>query len=499
MKSEGVHMKTISALLLVILFCCECGAGEPRVRPSCLAGSWYTAAPSALREEIEGYLRDAKKIELGGPPVALISPHAGYRFSGKCAASAYATLQGRDIRRVIILAPSHRTAFYGASIADVDFYETPLGRVPVDRAACDEILKSPLVEVVKDADPQEHSLEIQLPFLQVVLGEFKIIPVVLGNIEGDDFTKLADTLGQYLDSHTIVIASSDFTHYGANYNYTPFKTNIRANIEKLDKGAIDRILKRDRIDFTDYCNDLQATICGRAPIGVMLEMLTPDSRGQLADYYMSGDRERDYSMSVSYAAIVFAVGPGELSAGARGKLLDIARQTLRATLEGKDAPEFKIEDAELAAQRGVFVTYKNSGRLRGCIGCFESSEPLWKTVSRMAVASARDDLRFADNPILKKEEPAIDIEISILSPMVPIKDSKMNRPLKFIPGVHGLYVKSRGRAGTYLPQVAEELDVDKTGFISHLCRYKIGLPADAWQKEGTEVSIYSAEVFGDKK
>jgi len=485
-------MKMWPVFLLILVTACD--AQNARVRPAAKAGTWYTKDAKKLRKEIEGYLAAAPKVRLGGPPVALISPHAGYQYSGRCAGAGYALLRGRDVRRVMVLAPTHHVAFRGASIADVDFYETPLGKIPLDRKACDAILKSPLVRSLAIVHKDEHSLELQLPFLQVVLKKFELIPVVLGSLREDDYAKLTAVLRDHLDAHTLVVVSSDFTHYGRMFRYTPFVTNIRDNIDKLDKGAIGHILKLDAVGFRKYMAKTRATICGRVPIGVLLQMLSPDCRGMLVKYYMSGDLEKKYSHSVSYASVAFAVGPGEVSLAGRKVLLDVARKTLRATLAGEDLPGFDIKDKELLVNRGVFVTYKNKGRLRGCIGHFYSKEPLWKLVQQIAVASAKQDRRFKDNPITAKEEPDIDIQVSILSPRTRIRD-----PLNFIVGVHGLYIRRGGKAGTYLPQVATELKCDNRTFIAHLCRFKIGLPADAWQYGDTEVYIYSAQVFGDKK
>ena len=492
-------------VVLLSLTATACGQ-DVRVRPAAKAGTWYTADPNALRKEIEGYFAKAPKAALPGPPVGVVAPHAGYKFSGKCAGAVYAKLRGRDIRRVIVLAPTHHVGFRGGSIAGVDFYETPLGRIPLDRKACDAVLKSPLVRSIAAVHRNEHSLELQLPFLQVALKKFKLVPIVLGQLADGDYAKLANVLREHLDAHTLVVASSDFTHYGRMFNYEPFAKQaghaptkaernkiLRNGIAALDKGAIDRILRLDGAEFRKYVARQRATICGRAPIAVMIEMLTPDCQGTLLDYYLSGDREKDYGRSVSYAAIAFTIGPGEVSAAGQTKLLEVARKTLRATLRGEKLPKFEIKDKELQVKRGVFVTYKNKGRLRGCIGNFSSDDPLWKLVQRMAVASARDDFRFRDNPITAKEEPAIDIQISVLSPMMRISD-----PLDFIVGVHGLYIKRGRRGGTYLPQVATEQGWDKRTFISHLCRYKTGLSADSWKQKETEVSIYSAQVFGDE-
>jgi hypothetical protein len=503
MMKRHVALVFLSSLVLAATAC----AKEARVRPAAKAGTWYAGDPDVLRKRIAGYLAKAPKLDLDGPPVALIAPHAGYRYSGECAAAGYSLLKGRDVRRVIILAPAHRVGFRGGSIADVDFYETPLGRVPLDREACDAVLKSKLVTSRADVHRDEHSLELQLPFLQVVLKtKWTLVPVVLGRLGDKEYEPLAKVLREHLDAHTVVVASSDFTHYGRTFRYTPFDDDvrnvrdpaarnrmIRNRIESLDKGAIRHVLKLDGELFRAYVEDQRATICGHCPIAVMLAMLTPDCKGQLVRYYLSGDREKDYRHSVSYASVVFTIGPGQVSVTGQRELLDIARAALRATLAGKPLPTPDVKRKELLVRRGVFVTYSNNGRLRGCIGRFSSNEPLWKTVQAMAVASAKHDTRFRRNPITRAEEPNIDIQISVLSPMTRIAD-----PLRFILGVHGLYIKRGWAQGTYLPQVATEQGWDKRTFISHLCEHKIGIAADAWKDAKTEVSIYSAQVFGRK-
>jgi len=479
-------------VFVLLLAAAACGGDAPTARPAAKAGTWYPDDPAVLRKDIEGYFEQAPKAALPGPPVAVIAPHAGYQFSGRCAGAVYAHLRGRDIRRVMVLAPTHHVRMHGGSIPAVDFYETPLGRIPLDREACEAILESPLVKTVPAAHRQEHSLELQLPFLQTALKEFTLIPVVLGGLDAKEQRQLAHLLRDYLDAHTLVVASTDFTHYGRGFGYVPFTENVRENIEKLDRGALAHVLGRDAEGFRQYVAKTGATICGRTPVAVLLEMLPPDCRGKLIQYYMSGDLEGDYGHTVSYAAAAFTIGPGEVSAAGRKRLLEIARATLRATAAGEKPPDFDVDGEELQARRGVFVTYKIEGRLRGCIGRFEADLALWKAVREMAVASARHDPRF--KPVTEREEPKIDIEISILSPMTRIED-----PLNFIPGVHGLTIRSGRRSGTYLPQVAAEQGWDKRTFLSHLCRHKIGLSADAWKDKDTEVSIYSAQVFGDKR
>ncbi|MFW6108093.1 MAG: AmmeMemoRadiSam system protein B [bacterium] len=484
-------MRIWPILLLAAVTACEGRQARPKtVRPPAKAGTWYTGDARALRREIEGYFEKAPDVKLGGTPRAVIAPHAGYRFSGKCAGAAYALVRDKDIRRVIALGPSHHLGFRGASVPAVDAYRTPLGVIPLDREARDDILKSELVRNIPAAHKDEHSVELQLPFLQLALEDFELVPVVIGRLTDDDYAGLAARLRRHVDEHTLIVASSDFTHYGRMFRFTPFKEDIRKNIEKLDKGAIKHILAVEPDAFRKYVRKTGATICGRAPIAVMLHMLPPDADGKLVRYYMSGDLENRYTHSVSYAAIAFTGGQAVSRAGQR-RLLEIARATLRARLAGREPPDPEIRSPELLARRGAFVTYKNGGRLRGCIGRFIAKQAVWKVVRQMAVAAARDP-RFARDPITLREEPKLDVEISVLSPLERIKD-----PLDFEVGVHGLYIVRGRRRGTYLPQVATEQGWGKKAFISHLCRQKVGIAADAWKQPKTQIFRYSAQVFGE--
>jgi len=282
--------------------------GSEVVRKSVLAGSWYSASGAVLESEVKGYLDKAKPESPQGRIFAIISPHAGYRYSGQAAAYGYKLLENKTaIKRVIILAPSHHWGFRGASIMNVDYYETPIGNVSVDKPVVEELLKKEMFSSVPYADEQEHSLEIQLPFLQETLKDFKIVPVVVGHLKGDDYDKIASQLKPYIDANTLVVASSDFTHFGYNFGYNPFSSNIKENLSKLDGGAADIIVKKDFPAFRKYLADTGITICGADPISILLKLLPANATGKRLAYYTSGDLTGDYSSTVSYVSIAFTV------------------------------------------------------------------------------------------------------------------------------------------------------------------------------------------------
>ena len=476
------------------------------IRKSVIAGSWYPGRPAELREQIDTFLKQAEVEETASRPLALISPHAGYRYSGACAAFGYKALSGRKIDRVIVLAPSHRHPLRGGSIATVTHYETPLGLVPLDRKVCDDLLKSPAINSVALAHSDEHSLEIQLPFLQVAIGEFALVPIVIGDVDEEIRKEIAARIAKHVDERTVIIASSDFTHHGPNHRYTPFKDDVQANIHELDGGAIDHIIALDATGLMDYRRRKGATICGCNPISVLLEALPATAKGKLLKYYTSYDIVKDDpSSSVSYASILFTDG----ATGGRGTttmndqepisekgkktLLDVARKSVEAAIRGEKAPHFDVDEPELQRPGGAFVTLKNGDELRGCIGRFVSDEPIHELIAEMAVAAATQDYRFAANPITAKELPELTIDISALSPM-----QRIENPLDIELGVHGIYIRRGNRSGTYLPQVATEHKMSKIEFLSSCCAHKAGLPPDAWKDKGTEVYVYTAQVFEEE-
>lgn len=275
------------------------------VRPSALKGSWYPADRNALEKQLDAFLDKAPQSVEGKRIVAMISPHAGYVYSGEVAAWGYKNLLGGPFRRIVIMAPSHYVSFTGISIPNVGYYETPLGRVRVDRDSCESLLKEPLFQSIREAHLREHAVEIQLPFLQRTLEDFELIPLVVGRLDTVHYESVARQLVGLSGPDTLIIASSDFTHFGPRFGYVPFEENLRENISRLDHGAIDLILQRDLDGFLAYRENTQATICGFRPIGLLLKLLPPSLRGRLLQYRLSGDLTGDYLNSVSYASIVF--------------------------------------------------------------------------------------------------------------------------------------------------------------------------------------------------
>jgi AmmeMemoRadiSam system protein B len=282
-----------------------------KVRRAAVAGMFYDSNPQRLTEEIRKYLKNAHPENVEGEIISLISPHAGYVYSGQAAAFGYKLLEKNRLKRAVILAPTHQVGFRGVSIPDVTSYETPLGLVKLDRGACDMLRKETLFSSIPEAHSREHSLEVQLPFLQVCLGDdFTLVPMIVGQLHDRDYSVIAGSLSKIVKRGDVVIVSSDFTHQGPRFGYVPYRTDIRENIKKLDLGAVDLILEKDSGKFIDYIKDTGATICGRCPIGILLELLPTDAEGRLLDYYTSGDITGDERDTVSYVSLVFSSPSG---------------------------------------------------------------------------------------------------------------------------------------------------------------------------------------------
>lgn len=489
---------TVSVVAVCLLLTSCDRAASQDVRESVLAGSWYPGTKEPLRAEVDAFLQAADVKAPPGRLVALISPHAGYRYSGQTAAYGYKLLEGKAFETVVVLAPSHYSRFHGASIADVNAYRTPLGDVPLARKACDALLKEPLFDSRLSAHANEHSLEIQLPFLQRTLKSFQLVPIVMGDVYGDDFANVAEALRKHVPAGALYVVSSDFTHYGRRFGYMPFTDDIEANLRKLDMGAVEKILPLDFDGFLQYRAKTQITVCGRHPIATLLKYLAPaKAKGHLLRYDTSGALTSDWKNSVSYVSIAFTTSDknepgGPLTPAEQKTLLRLARDTLDAYV--RSGPKLKLDSYDLTPrhreQRGAFVTLHRKGRLRGCTGYIVARTPLYRTVIDNAISAALRDHRF--RPVESRELRDIEIEISVLSP---VRD--IGGPEEFALGKHGIWMHKGSRSAVFLPQVAPEQGWDRETTLRHLST-KAGLPPDGWKK-GAKFQVFTAQVFHERK
>ncbi len=286
-----------------------------KIRQPAVAGQFYDANPASLKqtisylvESLPGDIQD--KAGISDELVrALVLPHAGYAYSARTAIAALMTVRDFSAyRRIIILAPSHRVAFRGIACPDYDVFRTPSGDMAVDLDALAELalLLPGLTVVSNEPHDNEHSLEVELPLLQYFAGNKDIIPLVCGQLGLEDAIKIGTALRKLMTKDTLLVISSDFTHYGHNFRYVPFTKDIKNNIRNLDMGAIDCILKCDLEGFSKYLDHTGATICGHCPLMIGITALAPEKlKGVLVNYANSGDLSGDWSHCVSYAGISF--------------------------------------------------------------------------------------------------------------------------------------------------------------------------------------------------
>ncbi len=497
-RSTFIRILALSALVIGVTGVGGCT--DERVRP-CVFGprGWYPADAETLAESVDTFLEGVPSAEESNQPIrAVIVPHAGHKFSGHTAAFAYRLLQGQSIQRVIMLGPSHTADFTGASIPDVDAYETPLGKVLLDRSVCDALLASDSIQTVAEAHLEEHCLEIQLPFLQTVLPEAKIVPILIGaRFSAEDCVEIASRIQPFLDDETLLLVSSDFTHQGRNYGYIPYSertpaSEIPAIIRSIDFRAVNDILTLNVVGFWRFVDQNRVTICGRNAIKILLSVLPAQTEAGVLHYETSGDILRDYSSSVSYCAIVFRENQTYLNENEEKTLLEIARKRLQDAFSGKSVPDYHPDETRLTERlrepKGVFVTLNKHEQLRGCIGILEPKMPLHEAVADRVLQSAFHDYRF--KPLEKEELDDIDIEISVMTPLKPVKSST-----DIVLGRDGMTVEKNGRSAIYLPQVAlaQGWGIEET--LSHLC-VKAGLSADDW-KEECAFKTFQAQVFGE--
>ncbi|MFC1586487.1 AmmeMemoRadiSam system protein B [Fibrobacterota bacterium] len=478
------------------------GRGKKAVLPSSLAGSWYPGEAAALRDQLEGFSRKGPDVSSRRDVIGLVLPHAGYSYSGQTAMQGLRAV-GRDYKRIIVIGPSHQVFMENRlSLPEATHYQTPLGEAPLDLEFMEKLMKHPVFMSHPGAHGREHSVQIELPLLQYTRKNFKFVPIVAGSCDRETIKEAAGIIGALIDGETLVIASSDFVHYGKRFGYVPFTRNIPEQIKKLDMGAYEFIRKRDSRGFVDYRRSTGATICGYIPIAILLDMLPEQAEAHLVSQTTSGEMTGDYENSVSYLSVVFTGSwrkmekeseKAGLSEQDREQLIQLARQSIEYFLREGRIP--KASDLGIAVSgearqnRAAFVTLKKKSRLRGCIGDILPRAPLYESVIENAINAAVRDHRFSR--VTETELKELTISISALT--VP---ESVDSPDRIRIGTDGVILKKAGKRAVFLPQVAPEQGWDVEETLTHLS-VKAGLSPDDW-KSGAEFQVFQAEVFGEK-
>ena len=471
---------------------------EPALRAPAVAGTFYPAIPTKLRADVQRYLSQADVRASRAELVGLIVPHAGYVYSAPVAGYAYRALEGRSYETVVVIGPSHRVACRGVALSGMDQWVTPLGRVTVDRAACDAVAKTyPAARIFDAAHRPEHSIEVQLPFLQTTLDDFKLVPLLMADSSAENCNALAQALAEWARGRSaLLIASTDMSHYPA------YEDAVRVDHETLK--AIETCDARQVATTTEKLMSegvprLGTCLCGEGPVRTVLTAarLLGADRVEVLRYANSGDVPLGPREGVvGYCAVAIYRSksvPGgrvtevELKPEQQRRLLSVARETIEQYVQSGRV--LRVADADPALRRpaAAFVTLKKGSVLRGCIGSLEPDKALVETVRDRAIHAASRDPRFS--AVRAEELPELEIEISVLSPVRRVRSAEEIDISK-----HGIIVASGTRRGVFLPQVAQETGWSRDVLLAHLCRDKAGLPADAW-KRGASLSVFTVQAF----
>lgn len=432
-----------------------------RIRSAAVAGTFYPAYSKVLAQDLSVLLSagQTRISRTAQTPKAIIVPHAGYIYSGAIAASAYACLLAARsvIKRVVLLGPVHRVPVRGLALPGADVFTTPLGDVPIDQDAVSSLANMRQVVESPSAHAQEHSLEVQLPFLQHILEDFRLVPLAVGDATPEEVAQVLERL--WGGPETLIVVSSDLSHF------LPYDVAQRA-----DGNTAEQIL-----DLRESLSHGQA--CGGTPVnGLLLAAKRHRLKPQLLDLRNSGDTAGDKDRVVGYASFAFMQELQTDTDSDRGQiLLPIARAAIAQALGEKQQAS---EDAAWLQDTGAcFVTLTQAGALRGCIGTLEAYRPLRADVEANALAAAFHDPRFA--PLSKAELDSTQVEISLLSPLQTIRFSNEADALSQLrPMIDGVILEYGEHRGTFLPQVWEQMPEPEV-FLRHLKR-KAGLAANFW-------------------
>ena len=511
----GMRFKTILLILTTTMMMnCKGQTAGPRVRPATQAGRFYESNPQVLSHEVDSLLARHAKDGSYENVAALIVPHAGYYFSGNVAAAAYMSIDTKkQYKRIFLLGPSHHEWLDGASVnTEAEYYATPLGQVRVDHETavklttdCTDLTDSAsntdkILFYEPKAHDREHCLEVQLPFLQRFftlhssLSTKEVPPIVPIIISTNDFEKLqriAEALKPYFTDENLFVISSDFSHYPSYGDACAVDAKTGKAIES---GDVEQFIATIQANARSGIRNLATSACGELAIVTLMLMMDSQYEVKHLLYQNSGDIDNyDPTRVVGYHA--FAILRGEektfsLSDKEKKTLKDIAYNSIKDSLDGKPVAvansSLFILHSSLKEKCGAFVSLHKQGRLRGCIGHFGEDVPLYEIVAEMARAAAFEDPRF--QPVTHDELDDLDIEISVLTPMRRIQSLD-----EFQLHKHGIYIKKGYRSGTFLPQVADEVNWTKEEFVGHCSQDKAGLGWDGWKD--AELYVYEAIVF----
>jgi len=488
-KRSMVHLRFFFILALVFSYVpgAWSQAKPPAVLKAVVAGTFYPSDKKLLEQKVDALLKETEgRVQKGSTALfGLIAPHAGYDYSGKVAAAAYRQIAGKPYKTVFLLGPSHYVSYPVISIYPYGAWETPLGKIPIDEQIAAAIMEQcSFIRYQAPAFEREHSLEVQLPFLQRVLENFKIVPLVIGRLSGPELRTLADYLTTRVEQNpgrVLIIASSDMSHYHPYHEATAMDRTTLKQIEAVDIKTLRRSME---LGTSELCGAQAVTTLMRVAENV-------GARVKVLEYANSGDVTGDKARVVGYGAVGFYAADQQFTLSDKEQkiLLQIARRTLEGQAMGNGGSRVDVAAEKLMEKRGVFVTLQKKGMLRGCIGYVKPVQPLAMAVSEMTIAASSHDPRFPAVDLSELKD--IHIEISVLSPMKRVRD-----PAEVKVGQHGLYIMKGENAGLLLPQVATSNSWGREEFLNQTC-VKAGLPSTAWKERDTQIYLFSAQIFSE--
>lgn len=500
--TRGGELLGACLVLLLLVFAPSLHSSEGFVREPAVAGTFYPSNKGELISLVRKFMERGPHVPVRRPMIrGIVAPHAGYPYSGETAARAYREVAGTNYDLVVLLGPSHFVRVEKAAIMLGGAFRTPVGTVSVDADAAREIYETHpgLFEDSPSPFLREHSLEVQLPFLQVALGNFTIVPIEVNILDGRILEKVADAIFQVVaKKNVLIVASTDLSHY-----------RMRSEAKAMDNLFRKRVKSLNYRELAGDLTSRKCEACGGAATVVALALLKKlgATSGYVTGYADSGDTTGDTNSVVGYlSALVFGnegkgfgrrrgtmkkenyTGPEHLNDEEKRELLAIARKTVTTFVGMGKLPDVEARGKMLKNPGAAFVTIEIDGKLRGCIGYTKAIHPLYRTVMECSVSAATEDPRFS--PLTPAEMESIEIEISVLTPLRKVDDLSSIQV-----GRHGLMISKGHRRGLLLPQVAVNNDWDRQTFLSQTC-VKAGLPPDAWKK-GADVFAFEAQVFNE--
>jgi len=484
-------------LLPFAIFHLPCRSVFAEERLPAVAGQFYPADPAVLGKTVDQYLDKAPTHQLPGRLIALLVPHAGYEYSGALAAEGFKAITG-NYMTFVLLGTAHHVGLKGAALIAHGSFRTPLGAVPIDEELAARLLReSSVFEERTDAHAAEHSIEVQLPFLQKRFHNFKIVPIVMNNEDPVAMRPIGEAIARAIKGkNVLLIISSDLSHYPPRDIARRADLTLLRALERLDpdylESTAEMLVGRREAG-------LETAACGLAALeaGVTAAVALGADRAVLLNYANSGEivpATEGRAVGYGVVALVKSGRPARkafvLDEVSRTRLLKAARESIA---EGQSGQNYSfgplMENRELNLPAAVFVTLTEEGHLRGCIGTTVPQSGLWDAVRYFARQAAFGDPRF--RPLESSELPRTHIEISILSAPDRISDAGA-----IVPGKHGVIVRRDGHSGLFLPTVWEQIP-DKTNFLSELCEQKAGLPRDCWKDPTVELQVFTSDVFGE--